>query len=105
MKTTRIAALALISTAAIGFNAYAGETSDFTPDVTQKFVSTLTRAQVQADAVQANLEITNRGYNNDQGVYLISAPAQSKDMSLTREAVRADAIKARGMITVVESNS
>jgi Domain of unknown function (DUF4148) len=105
MKTSRIAALTLIASAAVGFNAYAGETSEFTPDVSQKFVSTLTRAQVQADAVQANLEKIQRGYLNDQGVYLISAPVQSNAIAVTREAVRADAIKARSMTTDLESNS
>jgi hypothetical protein len=104
MKTPRIAALALIATAAVGFNAYAGETSEFTPNVSTSFVSTLTRAQVQAEAVQANLDKIQRGYIVEQDVFLVS-PAQTNASTLTREAVRADAIKARGMNIVVESNS
>jgi hypothetical protein len=105
MKTSRIAALALIATAAAGFNAYAGETSEFNPDAGQKFVSTLSRAQVQSEAVKAVRDNLQRGYIAERGEYLVNAPVQANDATLTREAVRADAIKARGMNIAVDSNS
>jgi hypothetical protein len=102
MKTSRIAALALIATAAVGFNAYAETTSDnfFAP--AQKTVSTLTRAQVQAEAVQAR-DNFQRGYSVERGDYLISAPVQATGSTLTREAVRAEAIKSRGTFVVQDN--
>lgn len=96
MKTTRIAALALIATAAIGFNAHAESGDNYQPQSAQKFVSTLSRAEVQAEAVKAVRENLQRGYNAESGDYAISAPAASNGSGLTREAVRAEAIKARG---------
>jgi hypothetical protein len=105
MKTSRIAALALIASAAAGFNAYAGESSEFTPNAKENFVSTLTRAQVQAEAVQAVAVRQQRGYSSERDEFLFSAPASAGQTTLTREAVRAEAIKARGMNIVVESNS
>jgi hypothetical protein len=96
MKTTRIAALALIATAAVGFNAYAESADSYQPEPVQKFVSTLSRAEVQAEAVKANRDNFKRGLNAETGEYLISAPAQATGAALTREAVRAEAIKARG---------
>ena len=97
MKTSRIAALALIATAAAGFNAYAESRDTYTLQSTQKFVSTLTRAQVQAEAVKATRDNFQRSYNAQTGEYLISAPAATSDVGLTREAVRAETIKARGL--------
>jgi Domain of unknown function (DUF4148) len=97
MKTTRIAALALIATAAVGFNAYADSGDNYQPETAQKFVSTLSRAEVQTEAVKATRDNIKRGFNAETGEYLISAPAQVTGSALTREAVRAEAIKARGM--------
>jgi hypothetical protein len=96
MKTTRIAALTLIATAAVGFNAYAESGDSYQPEPAQKFVSTLNRADVRAEAVKATRDNFTRGYNAETGEYLISAPAQATGAALTREAVRAEAIKARG---------
>jgi hypothetical protein len=101
MKTSRIAALALIASASVGFNAFADTTSDNYPLTSpQNAVSTLTRAQVQAEAVQANLESFQRGFQSERGEYLISSPAASTTPVLTREAVRAEAIRARGEQTL-----
>lgn len=97
MKTSRIATLALIATAAVGFNAYAESGESYPAQDTQKFVSTLTRAQVQAEAVKAARDNIQRGYNAEALEYLIGAPAAASDAGLTREAVRAEAIKARGL--------
>jgi Domain of unknown function (DUF4148) len=96
MKTTRIAALALIATAAVGFNAYAESSDSYQPEPVQKSVSTLNRAEVQAEAVKATRDNFNRGYNAETGEYLTSAPTQATDAALTREAVRAEAINSRG---------
>jgi hypothetical protein len=96
MKTTRIAALALIATTAASFNVYADSGDSYQPDSAQKFVSTLSRAEVQAEAVKANRDNIKRGLNVETGEYLISAPAQATGSVLTREAVRAEAIRARG---------
>jgi Domain of unknown function (DUF4148) len=104
MKTSRIAAMALIATAAAGFNAYAETSDTYQPESAQKFVSTLTRAQVQAEAVKATRDNFQRGYSIERGDYLISAPAQAADMGLTREAVRAEAIKARSQ-NVLQDNA
>ncbi|MBS7806620.1 DUF4148 domain-containing protein [Variovorax sp. PCZ-1] len=95
MKTSRIAALALIASAAVGFNAFAETSDNYQPESAQKFVSTLTRAQVQAEAVKANRDSFQRGFNTERGDFLIGAPAQTPEVGLTREAVRAEAIKAR----------
>lgn len=103
MKTSRIAALALIATAAVGFNAYAETSSDNLFAPAQKTVSTLTRAQVQAEAVQANRDNFQRGYSVERGDYLISAPVQATGSTLTREAVRAEAIKSRGAFVVQDN--
>ena len=103
MKTSHIAALALIASAATGFNAYADSSDNYQPLSEQKFVSTLSRAEVQADAIKAARDSVKRGYNNESGEYLISAPAQPYSMSLTREAVRADAIKARGTKPLIDN--
>jgi hypothetical protein len=96
MKTTRIAALALIATASVGFNAYAESSDNYQPEAAQKFVSKLTRAEVHAEAVKANRDNFQRGFNSERGDYLIGAPVQSSGSGLTREAVRAEAIKVRG---------
>jgi hypothetical protein len=95
MKTTLIATLALIASAA-GFNAYADSGDRYQPESVQKFVSTLSRAEVQAEAVKANRDNIKRGLNVETGEYLISAPAQVTGSGLAREAVRAEAINARG---------
>lgn len=102
MKISHIAALALIASAATGFNAYA-QSADVGIDPAQKFVSTLSRAEVQTEAAKAARDTFQRGYNYDSGEYLISAPAQPSSMSLTREAVRADAIKARGTKPLIDN--
>jgi hypothetical protein len=95
MKTSRIAALALIATAAVGFNAYA-EGVSYQADFTKQTASTLTRAQVQA---QAN---ANRDVN---ALYSEAGEARTPvtPSSLTREAVRAEAIKSRDMNLLPES--
>ena len=103
MKTSRIAALALIATAATGFNAYAEYSDNFQPAGTQKFVSTLTRAQVHAEAVKATREAVQRGYNTETGEYLQAAPQPQTSSGLTREAVRAEAIKARSLNMLQDS--
>ncbi len=103
MKTSHIAALALIASAATGFNAYADSGDNYQPQNEQKFVSTLTRAQVQADAIKAARDSAKRGYNNESGTYLINSPTQPSSMSLTREAVRVDAIKARGTKPLIDN--
>jgi Domain of unknown function (DUF4148) len=103
MKTSRIAALALIATAAAGFNAYAESSDSYQPEPVQKFVSTLTRAQVQAEAIQATRDNFTRGYNYETGEYQIAAPAKAIGDTLTREAVRAEAIKARNSVNVLDS--
>ena len=97
MKATRIVSLALITFAAAGFNAHA-ESADNYPQPVQKFVSTLTRAQVQADAIKATRESFHRTSNNESGEYLFSAPVAAPSVVLTREAVRAEAFKARGIV-------
>jgi hypothetical protein len=104
MKTSRIAALALIATAAVGFNSFAGDTSEFNP-VAEKFVSISTRAQVHAEAVQAVAERQQRGYGSERSEFLFNAPVSSGQTTLTREAVRAEAIKTRSMNMAIESNS
>lgn len=96
MKTSRIAALAILASLA-GFNVYADSGDNYQPLSNQKFVSTLTRVQVQAEATKAASTAFRRGYNNDSGEYLISAPADASAVGLKREAVRAEAIKARSV--------
>jgi hypothetical protein len=95
MKTSRIAALALIATAAAGFNAYA-EGVSYQADFTQQTASTLTRAQVQAEAN------ANRAVN---GLYteVGEARTQATPSVLTREAVRAEAVKSRSVNLLPES--
>jgi hypothetical protein len=105
MKATRIATLALIATAAAGFNAYAESGDSYQPEAAQKFVSTLSRAEVQAEAVKANRENFQRGFISERGEYLVSAPAASTDVGLTREAVRAEAIKVRGTSLLQDNNA
>jgi hypothetical protein len=93
MKTSRIAALALIATAAAGFNAYAESSDNYQADFTQKSISTLSRAQVQATANDNSL----RGLYSEQGDAQIKLATPRSDATLTREAVRAEAIKSRGV--------
>lgn len=93
MKATRIAVLALLATAALGFNAFASERDNLQPEPAQKFISVLTRAQVQEAAVNANLDNFKRGLVSERGNYSIDSAAQVAGSGLTREAVRAEAIK------------
>ncbi len=95
MKTSRIAALALIATAAVGFNAYA-EGVSYQADFTKQTASTLTRAQVQAEA-KANRAV-NALYS-EAG----EARTQATPSSLTREAVRAEALKSRDVNWALET--
>lgn len=90
MKTSRIAALALIASASFGFNAYA-QSADAGVDPAKNFVSTADQAQVRAEAVKANADRIQRGYNNDSGDYLVGAPAFKSGVS--REAVRNEAVQ------------
>jgi Domain of unknown function (DUF4148) len=100
MKATRIATLALLATAAIGFNAYAGDRYEPTVNSTG---SSLTRTQVQAEAVKANRDAIQRGFNSERGEYLISAPVATDGAPLAREAVRADALKARSSTLTINN--
>jgi biotin carboxylase len=100
MKTSRIAALALIATAATGFNAYA-QSADAGIDPAQNFVSTANAAQVRADAVQANAERVQRGYSQESGEFLSGTPAFKSDVA--RDTVRAEAIKASRTVRVTEA--
>jgi hypothetical protein len=93
MKATRIATLALLATAALGFNAFASGSDTYQPESAQKFVSVLSRAQVQEAAVAANLDNFKRGLTSERGNYLIDAAAQAPSLGLTREVVRSEAIK------------
>lgn len=90
MKTSRIAALALIASAAIGMNAFA-QSNDAGIDPAQNFVSTANAAQVRSEAAQANLERVQRGYSQDSGEYISGTPAFKSNIS--REAVRTEAIQ------------
>jgi hypothetical protein len=94
MKATRIAALALFATAAVGFNAMANDLRSYGADV-QIQPSTLTRAQVQAEAAQAS-RITNERDS------FVATPASSQ---LSREAVRAEAVKARVDVLMINNAS
>ncbi len=91
MKTSHIAALALIASAATGFNAYA-QSADVGIDPAQKFVSTASAAKVSAEAVQANAERIQRGYSYESGEFLSGTPAFKS--SVTRDVVRMEAVKA-----------
>lgn len=93
MKASRIATFALLATAAVGFNAFAGDR--YEPEASQSFVSTLSRAEVHAQAVKSVRDNQQRGFNAESGEYLISAPAAQATSGLTREAVRAEALKSR----------
>jgi hypothetical protein len=97
MKTSRIAALALLATASVGFNAYAEIAGDYQAPIPQASSSTLTRAQVQVDAVQANKNDWSRGLYTEAGTTVGSVPVQSAGMKLSREVVRSEAINARGI--------
>jgi hypothetical protein len=93
MKTTRIATLVLIASAAIGFNAYAALDSN-EPGQIDKSVSTLSRAAVQAEAIKANSAKSQRGYIAESDIYLIGDNVQAP--TLTRKAVLDEVIKTRG---------
>ena len=91
MKTFHIAALALIASAATGFNAYA-QSADVGIDPAQKFVSTASAAQVRSEASQANADRIKRGYSSESGEFLSGTPVFKS--SITRDAVRMEAAKA-----------
>lgn len=100
MKTSRIAAFALIATAAVGFNAYA-QSADAGVDPAQGFVSTAIAAQVKAEAAQANADRIKRGYISESGEFLSGTPAFKS--SVARDVVRAEAIKAVRSTRVTEA--
>jgi hypothetical protein len=95
MKTTHIAALALIASAA-GFNAFAASGDNYPVVPEQTIVSTLSRAEVHAEAVKATREKLEHNFHSESGEYQIGAPVQATGSALTRAAVRAQALKARG---------
>jgi hypothetical protein len=100
MKATRIVSLALITFAAVGFNAHA-QSADAGVDPAQNFVSTANASQVHADAVQANAARIQRGFSHDSGEYLSGTPEFMS--TVTRALVRMDALKASHNVRVTEA--
>jgi hypothetical protein len=100
MKATRIATLALLATAALGFNAFASGSDTYQPEPAQKFVSVLSRAQVQEAAVAANLDNFKSGPVSERGAYSFTVSPQTSNTGLSRDAVRAEAIKNAHMAIV-----
>lgn len=100
MKTSHIAALALIASAATGFNAYA-QSADVGIDPAQKFVSTATTTQVRTEASQANADRIQRGYSSDSGDFLSGVPAFKS--SISRDVVRMEALKASRAIRLQDA--
>lgn len=100
MKTSRITTLALIVTAAASFSAHA---ENYQTQSVPNFVPTLTRAQVHADALKAARINFQRIDNTESGTQFIGASAAPASNSLTREAVRAEALKARGTVRLEDS--
>jgi hypothetical protein len=95
MKATRIATLAAIaiSASAASMGAFAQNHGDYYTPATQAVTSNLTRAQVQAEAAQAS-RITNERDS------FVATPASSQ---LSREAVRAEAVKARSDVAAINN--
>jgi hypothetical protein len=100
MKATRIVSLALITFAAAGFNAYA-QSNDAGVDAAQNFVSTASVAQVRAEGVQSNLDRFSNSFSHDGAEYL-SGKADFMS-SISRDAVRSEALKAYRTITETEA--
>ncbi len=104
MKSIRIAAIAVLATAAVSAFAQSDRGDRWEP-AGQPSISTLSRAQVHAEAVKANYENFKRGYSGERGEFAFSAPVTLSDSGLTREAVRAETTKARGVQLLVDSAS
>jgi hypothetical protein len=97
MKATRIATLAAIaiSASAASMGAFAQINGDYYTPATQAVTSNLSRAQVQAEAAQAP-RVTNERDS------FAAAPTPSQ---VSREVVRAEAVKARADVTLINNAS
>jgi hypothetical protein len=108
MKSIRIVAIAVLATTAMSAFA-ANDTGDRFEPTAQSSVSsssTLSRAQVQAEAVKANHENFKRFNSGERSDFSLSTSvAAPSNGGLTREAVRSEVIKARSTAIVVDSSS
>jgi Domain of unknown function (DUF4148) len=107
MKSIRIATIALLATAAVSAFA-AKDTGDRYESAAPSSIATsssLSRAQVQAEAIKANRENLKRFSSGERGELSLGAPVTPSNSSLSREAVRAEVTKARNTTIVVDSSS
>jgi Zn-dependent protease with chaperone function len=100
----------VVALAAMGFVSAFAQQSDYVQDrraaaANPQVVSTLTRAQVQAEAAQAQAEKRQRGYLDENDIYLRPSWMNKPVSTLSREAVRAEAIKASREKRMHENNS
>jgi hypothetical protein len=90
MKASRYVSLAVLAAAVLGFNAHAESERNYPPEAPS--TSTLSRAQVQAEAIEAAKERARAGYNAERDAFVPErAPTTS---TLSREQVREEAIRA-----------
>ena len=107
MKSIRIATIAVLATAAMGAFA-AKDTGDRYESAAPSSITTsssLSRAQVQAEAVKANRENLKRFSSDERGELSLGTTVTPSNSGLTREAVRAEVTKARNTTIVVDSSS
>jgi hypothetical protein len=105
MKSIRIATIAVLATVSMGAFAAkdSGDRFELGAQATVSAPSTLSRAQVQAEAIKANRDNAKRGYIHESDSFY-GVPAVSSS-TLTRDAVRAEITKARSTAFVIENNS
>jgi hypothetical protein len=90
MTASRYVSFAVLAAAALGFNAHAQSDRDYPPEAPT--TSTLSRAEVQSEAIQAAKERARAGYVAERDGFTPEvAPAPS---TVSREQVREEAIKA-----------
>jgi hypothetical protein len=98
MKATRIATLAAIaiSASAASMGAFAQNHGDYYTPTSAPVVSSLSRAQVQAEAAQAPRFVGDREF--------IAMPAATPS-EVSRAEVRAEAVKARADVLMINNAS
>jgi hypothetical protein len=107
MKSIRLATIVVIATAAMSAFAAKDSGDRFEPAAQSSTAASasLSRTQVQAEAIKANRENQKRFSSDERAELNLSNSFAPSNSGLSREAVRAEVTKARSTAIVVDSSS